>query len=259
MPTVLYSKIEGQNNPDKLLVIHGFLGMSDNWKSIAIQLAQDGFEVHSIDVRNHGRSFHSDEFNYDLLANDILYYCQTNNISKTNIIGHSMGGKIAMLFSALYPQLVNNLLIADIAPKSYPPHHQNILSGINAIDFSKITKRTEVDQILAQHINEVGTRQFLMKNLYRTTTTTFNFRFNRKVLTDNIEEIGQELNPKHHFLGNTLFLRGALSNYILDEDLINIKLQFPNASIDTVDKAGHWLHAENPTDFYIKTLEFLKK
>lgn len=255
---VLHSKIEGQGNPNTIIIIHGFLGMSDNWKSIASKLSTDQFEVHSVDVRNHGRSFHSEDFTYEIMAEDIKNYCDTHNITNTNILGHSMGGKIAMTFSTTYPEYVNNLIIADIGPKPYPPHHQNILAGINAVDFSKITSRNEVDSLLSEHIKEIGTRQFLMKNLYRETPTAFNFRFNRKVLTEKIDEIGKGLDDRVIYFGKTLFVRGALSAYILDEDFDAIKRQFPEANFATINQAGHWLHAENPTAFYDTLVHFIQ-
>ncbi|MCB9426956.1 MAG: alpha/beta fold hydrolase [Flavobacteriales bacterium] len=255
---VLHSQIEGLGNPTKIIIIHGFLGMSDNWKSIATKLALEQFEIHSVDVRNHGRSFHSEEFTYEIMAEDIKTYCDTNNITNTSILGHSMGGKIAMLFSTKYPNYLNKLIVADIGPKSYPPHHQNILEGINAIDFNRITSRNEVDAILSQHISEVGTRQFLMKNLFRETSDTFNFRFNRKILTEKIDEIGKALPDNNLFFGETLFLRGALSTYILDEDIDSITRHFPKATLKTIENAGHWLHAENPTAFYEALINFIK-
>ena len=124
---MLYSKIEGAGNTKKLVIIHGFLGMSDNWKSMAIRWAEIGFEVHSVDLRNHGRSFHSEDFSYEIMANDLKEYFDFHQLKQVAVLGHSMGGKTAMLFATLFPELVNRLLIADIAPKYYPQHHQNIL------------------------------------------------------------------------------------------------------------------------------------
>ncbi len=254
----LYSKIEGLGNPNKIVIIHGFLGMSDNWKSIAIQLVKDNYEVHSVDLRNHGRSFHSDLFNYQLMAEDIKNYCLENNLKSIDIIGHSMGGKTAMLFGCLHPHLIRKLIIADIGPKYYPPHHQSILKGIASVDFNTITDRNEVDVILAESIAEIGTRQFLLKNLYRITPNEFAFRFNRDVLIKNIHEIGKELPQDLHYTGETLFVRGALSAYVLDDDLGDIQKQFPKAQFKTITNAGHWLHAENPTDFYTTVISFLQ-
>ena len=137
---MLYSKIEGEGKP--LLILHGFLGMSDNWKTLGSQFATEGFQVHMLDLRNHGRSLQSGEFSYEIMAQDIYDYCQANNLNNIDIIGHSMGGKTAMLFAATYPEMVDKLIVADIGPKFYPQHHQSILAGLNAVDFSKKPSRS---------------------------------------------------------------------------------------------------------------------
>jgi esterase len=252
---MLYSKIEGSGKP--LLILHGFLGMSDNWKSIGTQFAIHGFEVHLLDLRNHGRSFHSTEFSYELMVQDVYDYCKANNLEKINILGHSMGGKTAMLFATTYPERVEKLIVADIGPKFYPQHHQAILGGLNAVEFSKKPSRNEVEEILSQHITDFGTRQFLMKSLYWKEPGQLAFRFNLAVFNTKIGEIGKPLPENAVFEKPTLFIRGENSNYILDEDFEAIKLHFPNSKIETIPNAGHWLHAENPTLFFEITRSFL--
>lgn len=158
---MLYSKIEGSGQP--LLILHGFLGMSDNWKSLATQFGTN-FEVHTLDLRNHGRSLQSEEFSYEIMAQDIFEYCQVNDLANINIIGHSMGGKVAMLVATRHPDLVGKLIVADIGPKFYPQHHQDILAGLNAVDFSVKPSRSDVEEIMKNFIPDFGTRQFLMKN-----------------------------------------------------------------------------------------------
>ncbi len=253
---MLYSKVEGKGKP--LLILHGFLGMSDNWKTLATQYATEGFEVHAIDLRNHGRSFHSDDFSYEIMVQDILDYCQVKNLSNIDIIGHSMGGKVAMLFATTYPEIVNKLIIADIGSKFYPQHHQEILAGLNAVDFSKKPSRTEIDEIVKQYIPDFGTRQFLLKSLYWQTPEQLAFRFNLEVFNTKIDEIGKALPENKIFSKPTLFIRGGNSDYILDEDLIDIKKHFSLAILETIPNVGHWLHAENPKMFFDLTLEFLK-
>ena len=135
---MLYSKIEGEGKP--LLILHGFLGMSDNWKTIGVQLSTEGYQVHLLDLRNHGRSFQSEEFSYALMAQDVFDYCKGHNLEKVAVIGHSMGGKTAMLFATTYPEMIDKLIVADIGPKFYPQHHQKILAGLNAVDFVKKPK-----------------------------------------------------------------------------------------------------------------------
>jgi pimeloyl-ACP methyl ester carboxylesterase len=252
---MLHSKIEGSGKP--LLILHGFLGMSDNWKTLGVQFASEGFEVHILDLRNHGRSFHSDEFSYELMVQDIVQYCKDNQLNNINIIGHSMGGKTAMMLAARYPELVDKLIVADIGPKYYAPHHQDILAGLNAVDFTLKPSRIEVEAILSKYIPDFGTRQFLLKSLYWQEPGQLAFRFNLAVFNEKITEIGVSLPAELSFKKPTLFIRGGNSDYILDADVPAIKEQFPNVRIETIPNAGHWLHAENPALFYELSLSYL--
>ena len=253
---MLFSKIEGSGKP--LLILHGFLGMSDNWKTLGIQFGAEGFQVHMVDLRNHGRSLHSEEFSYQIMVQDILEYCQAHNLEKINIIGHSMGGKVAMLLATTHPELVDKLIVADIGPKLYPQHHQDILAGLNAVDFSKKPTRNEIEEIMFSHIPDFGTRQFLMKSLHWKEPGQLAFRFNLAVFNKKMEEIGIPLLPNAIFEKPTLFIRGGNSTYILDTDFENIKQHFPNSTVKTIPNAGHWLHAENPTLFHQIASSFLK-
>jgi esterase len=253
---MLYSKIEGSGKP--LLILHGFLGMSDNWKTLGVQFASEGYEVHLLDLRNHGRSFHSDDFSYELMVQDVYDYCKANNLTKIDIIGHSMGGKVAMLLATTYPDLIRKLIVADIGPKYYAPHHQDILAGLNAVDFAQKPSRNEVDALLTTYIPDFGTRQFLLKSLYWQEPGQLAFRFNLTVFNQKVTEIGKALPENAVALMPTLFIRGGNSNYILEEDLIQIKVHFPSVSLTTIPNAGHWLHAENPALFYQYCIEFLQ-
>lgn len=254
---MLYSKIEGEGRP--FLILHGFLGMSDNWKTLGTQFSEIGYQVHMIDLRNHGRSFHSVDFNYEVMAHDIVEYCNYNQLQNIILLGHSMGGKVAMQFVAEFPELVVKLIIADIGPKYYAPHHQTILAGLNSVDFTSKPSRSEVEKQLSQYIPDFGTRQFLLKSLYWKNPEQLAFRFNLEVFNDKIQEIGKALVTNSKFDKPTLFLRGSKSNYILDEDIIGIEHYFPNSKTVTITDAGHWLHAENPTDFFSEVVAFLKK
>lgn len=253
---LLHSRIEGTGKP--LLIVHGYLGMSDNWKTLAGQYAQAGFEVHAVDMRNHGKSFHSDVFTYDAMVQDLIDYCDANNLDKVDLIGHSMGGKAAMFLAVQYPERLDRLVVADIGPKYYAPHHQDIMQALNAVDFSVKPDRAAVEETIAEYVPDFGTRQFLMKNVYRETPDQLAFRFNLPVFNKEIENIGQALTEGSHFDGSTLFLRGDKSRYIKDEDFGLIKSHFPNAEIKDIKNSGHWLHAENPKDFFEETLAFLK-
>ncbi len=252
---LLHSKIEGKGKP--LLIIHGFLGMSDNWKTLASQYAGEGYEVHVLDLRNHGKSFHSEDWGYNFMVEDVVDYCKHYNLTEIAVIGHSMGGKVAMLLATTYPDLVEKLIVADIGPKFYAPHHQTILAALNAVDFSKKLSRAEVEAIVSEYITDFGTRQFLLKNLYWVEPGQLGFRFNLKVFTENPSVIGQALPFENQFDKKTLFLRGDKSDYILDSDFETIYHHFPNAQIESVSNAGHWLHAENPKEFFEKSIHYL--
>ena len=253
---MLYSKIEGQGKP--LLILHGFMGMSDNWKTLGAQYSQEGFQVHLVDLRNHGRSFHSDIFNYEVMVQDVVDYCHENNIENSDCIGHSMGGKVAMLLATKFPNLIDKLIVADIGPKFYPQHHQTILEGLNAIDFSQKPSRSEVEETLSKSITDFGTRQSLLKNLYWIEPGQLAFRFNLPVFNAQIDQIGTALPDNAIFEKPTLFIRGGNSNYILDSDFDQIKQHFPLAVFNTISNVGHWLHAEKPQEFFERTTNFLK-
>ncbi|EGV42661.1 alpha/beta fold hydrolase [Bizionia argentinensis JUB59] len=231
--------------------------MGDNWKSLGSQFAEKGYEVHLVDQRNHGRSFHDSDFSYDVLSADLKNYCDTHNLSSVVLLGHSMGGKTAMLFAAQFPEMVSKLLIADISPRFYPIHHDAILEGLGQLDFSELKSRGAADKVMAKYVSDVGTRQFLLKNLYWKEKGQLALRMNLEVLTDRVEEVGDPLPAFAKFEGDTLFLRGDKSEYISSQDEEIINAHFPKANIVTISNAGHWLHAENPEEFYEAVMTFL--
>ncbi len=252
---LLHSKIEGTGRP--LLILHGYLGMSDNWKSLAQRFAADGFQVHALDLRNHGRSFHSDEFTFDAMVRDVLAYADAHALAQFDIIGHSMGGKLAMFLATTHPERIGKLVVADIAPRYYQPHHQDIMAGLNAVDFSQKPDRAQAEAMIEPHIPDFGTRQFIMKSLYWVEPGQLGWRFNLPVFSEKIDNIGQALPADATFNGPTLFLKGANSRYISEQDVAEIGHHFPNSQIVTIANAGHWLHAENPSDFYEACIRFL--
>lgn len=252
---ILHSQILGSGKP--FVILHGFLGMSDNWKTLGTRWADDGYEVHLLDQRNHGRSFHSDEFSYKVMAEDLKNYCQEHDLNEIILLGHSMGGKVAMQFAITYPEMVSKLIIADIGPKAYPSHHQDILKALSSLDFSKIKSRGEAEAILSEYIKDEGTRLFLLKNLYRKNKNELALRINLPILSKKIEEVGMALPENTVFKGDTIFLGGEKSGYIEPMDELLIKKHFPKAIIKTISKAGHWLHAENPDEFYDNVMIFL--
>jgi len=251
----LHAKIIGEGMP--FIILHGFLGMGDNWKTLAMRFSKLGYQIHLVDQRNHGRSFHCVAFDYELLANDLKNYCVHNSIEKCVLLGHSMGGKTAMLFTALYPDLIHKLIVVDIAPRFYPAHHDAILEGLSSLDFSIISSRKQADQKLSEYIAEVGVRQFLLKNLYWITPGQLGLRINLEALKNNVAEVGEALPTHLKIERTTLFLRGDRSEYIGLDDEKQISIQFPNAILKTIPKAGHWLHAENPEAFFDEVAQFL--
>jgi len=251
----LHSNIIGEGKP--FIILHGFLGMGDNWKTLAKQFSEANFEVHLVDQRNHGRSFHSEEFDYDVMAEDLKTYCKTNNLKEVVLLGHSMGGKTAMLFATKYPELVNNLIVADISPRYYPVHHDAILEGLSQLNFSELKTRGEADKALSNYVHEVGTRMFLLKNLYWIEKGQLGLRINLDVLKANVSEVGEALPIHATFQKDTLFLRGDRSEYIGEADETIIHRHFPNSKIITISNAGHWLHAENPKEFYKAVMNFV--
>ena len=252
---LLHSNIIGEGKP--FIILHGFLGMGDNWKTLGKLFSKEGYQVHLVDQRNHGKSFHHNTFNYGIMVEDLKEYCDHYDLNDFVLLGHSMGGKTAMNFSTTYPEMVAKLIVADIGPKSYPLHHQDILKALLALDLSIVKTRKEADEVLSGYIQNMGIRQFLAKNLYWKNPGELALRINLPVLVENIEEVGKSLEEKEIYNGDTLFLAGANSHYIEAVDEYIIKSHFPKSSIKSISNAGHWLHAENPKDFYSEVLNFI--
>lgn len=256
MADILYSKIEGEGGIP-MLVLHGYFGMSDNWNTFGRQMVEQGYEMHLIDLRNHGRSFHSDDWSYDFMVEDIVRYMDHYAMCDAVVLGHSMGGKVAMHLAAKHPSRVEKLIVADISPRTYAPHHQDILEALNAVDFSLKPSRKEVDEIVSARIKDFGTKQFLLKSLYWKEPDQLAFRFNLAVFNKDENAIGEGIDEASLFDKPTLFIRGGASKYIQENDEVLIQKHFPQAVIKTIPNAGHWLHAENPQLFFEIVAEFL--
>lgn len=251
----LHAVILGKGKP--FLILHGFLGMSDNWKTLGNLFSEAGYQVHLLDQRNHGRSPHTSEMNYDLLAKDIADYCSRHHLENIILLGHSMGGKVAMQVAGEHEDLVEKLIVVDISPRYYPVHHQQILDGLTALDKETITSRGEAEEFLSRFVEDQGTRLFLLKNLYWETKEKLSLRLNLKVLKENIEEVGRALPSGIRYDKPSLFLKGGRSQYIKKEDEDLIHLHFPQASIVSIAGAGHWVHAEKMDEFYDEVRQFL--
>ncbi len=251
----LFFRESGQGKP--LVILHGLFGSSDNWFTLAKTFSQQ-YQVFLVDQRNHGQSPHTEEFNYRLLAEDIEDFLLSNTIADPIVIGHSMGGKAAMNLAVKSPDSISKLVVVDIVPKTYPVHHDHILDGLEAIDLNKLTSRAEADQILSKFIPEPDVRQFLLKNLSRTTNGGFEWKINLKAIDNHIEEIGEGMQYPGKFEKSTLFIKGAKSNYYSTGDEELIKSIFPKTTFSTLD-TGHWVQAEKPVEFANTVLEFLSK
>lgn len=242
---------------DPIIILHGLFGMLDNWQTIGKQLAQD-YRVILVDQRNHGKSFHSDEFSYDLLADDLKALMTELELSSAHIIGHSMGGKTAMSFAAKYPDMIDSLIVVDIAPKEYEGGHEELFEAILAIDVEAISSRKEVDEQLKLSIPDMGVRLFLMKNLTRKPETGYQWKANFTVLNDEYAQL-MDFNIAGVHVVPSLFIRGQKSNYILEEDEELIYDLFPLAVIEDIEDAGHWIHAEQPQLFLDLVTDYFKR
>jgi len=239
----LYFKKLGTGEP--IIILHGLFGMLDNWQSIANELANN-FEVWLVDARNHGHSPHSSEFSYDAMAEDLHQFIQDHSILQPIIIGHSMGGKTAMRHAQLYAPEIQKLMVVDMGIKQYPVHHHQIIAALQAVELENIQSRKEAEESMLPYISEMGIRQFLLKSLHRNSDGTFNWRFNLPVIAKEITNVSVAL-PDKIVEVPTLFIRGELSNYIMEQDFADIQKMFPNSEIKSISNAGHWVHAEAPT------------
>lgn len=267
----LFFRQEGDGFP--LVIVHGLYGSSDNWLTVAKKLSGD-YKVYLIDQRNHGRSPNAEEHSYGAMAADLAEFFDDQHIESAILIGHSMGGKTAMHFAADYPERVGKLIVVDIAPKDYfllndesqYYLHNNILRTMMEIDFSKIETRKQVEDFLLERIDSAQIVQFLLKNVHRSKEShQFEWRLNVPVLYDTLDEIIKGVNA-HWFDDRlpilnypVLFIKGALSNYILPEDIPSIRRIYPEAEIAEIPAAGHWLHAEQPQMFMETLINFLNK
>ena len=245
-------------NGQPLIILHGLFGQSDNWNTLAKRFAEKGFHVFTIDQRNHGLSPHSNEWTYEAMASDLNEFIETHDLLHPILLGHSMGGKTVMFFEMMYPNITKKSIVVDIAPKAYKPHHDAVLKGLNAVDFTEINTRKDAEAILNEHISDIGTRQFLLKNIYwrEDETKQMAWRFNLTTITENYNNVGVAV-LEGKSTANILFIRGQKSDYVLDADFNLIQKQFINSQLKTIDNSGHWVHAEQPDAFYNCVIQFI--
>jgi len=249
----LHYKKFGNGQP--LLILHGLFGCLDNWQTLGKKFSEN-FTVYLIDQRNHGHSPHDQHISYELMAEDLYELIQNEDLDTICLLGHSMGGKTAMRFTQKHPSCISKLIVADIGRKKYPMHHDRIIKGLKAIDFKNVKSRSDASYILSKYVTEESLLQFLLKNLYWKRKGQLAWRMNLPILIENMDEILSEI-PKEISLTNTLFLKGEKSNYIEENDFNDLMYYFPNCEIETIYNSGHWLHVENPLDFYELVMDFI--
>jgi pimeloyl-ACP methyl ester carboxylesterase len=240
-----------------IIILHGLFGSLDNWQSLGKKFGEN-YSTYILDQRNHGKSTHTDVHSYQEMANDLNEFMDDIDIEQAFIIGHSMGGKTAMQFAIEYPNRVRKMIIVDIAPKYYAPHHQDIIGALESIDFNIENDRKLVQEKISLTIENPGIVQFLMKGLTWVKPEQLGWKFNLAVLSKQIENIGEKLTGHAYFTNPTLFIRGERSDYITEDDIDLIEEAFPMAQYATIQNAGHWLHAENPNQFFKEVISFLK-
>jgi esterase len=253
---ILNYKQYGTDGPS-VVIVHGLFGMLDNWHNIAKKLSEH-FSVISIDVRNHGGSPHHESMTYDDICHDIKSTLESLNINLAHFIGHSMGGKAVMKLADLYPELINKLCVVDIAPKKYKPGHELIFKSMFALPVQSLSSRTEAENLLAETITDQGIRLFILKNLDRLKGGGYQWKLGLQNIYNNYETIIDGVKLSWPFSNPALFVTGDRSKYVLADDQLDILSMFPNTSFTEISNAGHWVHAENPNDFYNTIFNFLR-
>jgi len=254
----LFYRKFGEKGDIPIIILHGIFGTSDNWFTYARRLSMEGFEVFTVDQRNHGQSPHSDTFNYLALTDDLFDFIDEHEIEDPILLGHSMGGKVAMRFALENPQLISKLIVVDISLKAYGPReqHKSIIQAMKSVDLSKVKSRKEVEDQINAIVPEEKIRQFVLKNLHRREKEEFEWRINIEGIEDNLDQLFDGIETIEKFEKPTLFVKGGASDYILLEDYDQIRYNFPNAEIITIADASHWVHVEAPERFYQLTMGF---
>ncbi len=252
----LFFRHMGKGKP--VVILHGLLGLSDNWVTFGRQLASD-FEVFVPDLRNHGQSPHDPVFNFHVLVEDLHELIEDQGLKKVNLIGHSLGGKTAMFFALEYPDLLDKLVVVDIGLRKYSPNleHQMLIDAMMEVDFSSARSRSDVDRQLEQNVHGLKLRQFLLKNIYWKDKETLGWRVNLPVLKESLPLMLEGIGSDKKFLNPVLLVRGGLSKYVTEADLPAMVKQFPRTSVQTLANASHWVHADVPGEFYSLVHEFL--
>jgi pimeloyl-ACP methyl ester carboxylesterase len=245
----------GQGKP--LIILHGLFGQSDNWNTLAKNFADKGFRVFTLDQRNHGLSPHDTDWTYDAMAADLREFITDHELTDPVILGHSMGAKTVMYFEKNYPGIASAIIIADMAARAYPPHHDKVLQALHAVDFNVLKTRKEAEAVMNNYISDFGTKQFLLKNIYwkDSAAAEMAWRFNLKVISEHYTNVTVAV-PFYTSAVSTLIVRGDRSDYVLQSDLDDFRERYPNSKVVTIAGAGHWVHAEKPQEFFNAVMEF---
>jgi pimeloyl-ACP methyl ester carboxylesterase len=254
----LFYRQYGEGQP--VIILHGIFGISDNWVTIGRRIAEK-FDVYIPDQRNHGQSPHSSTFNYLVLVDDLAEFIEDHQLVNPILIGHSMGGKVAMNFTLEYPHRVDKLIVVDMSVRAYPARkqHMDIMSAMLSVDFDEVDSREEVEKIIQEKTNSPRISQFVLKNLYRIGRKRLAWRLNIEDIYNNVENVFEGIDSSYTFDHPSLFIKGGSSDYILDEDYELIRKNFPNAQFRTIENASHWVHADKPDELCMIFSEFLQK
>ena len=241
-----------------LVMLHGLFGSSDNWLGVAPALAEN-FHVFALDLRNHGRSTHDAEMNYLLMARDVEAFLDARGMTTVFLLGHSMGGKVAMQLALTRPEKIQKLVVVDMAPRVYKPVHEPIFSALLALDLKSFHSLKQIEDALAPAIPGLGLRRFLLKNVRRTPDGSFSWKINLRGIAENYPHISAAVTALRSFDKPALFLRGGKSHHVAPADAPHIHELFPRAEIQTLEEAGHWVHADAPGEFVRHVTEFLQR
>lgn len=253
----LNHRIYGTGQP--VVIFHGLFGMLDNWQTIGKMIADAGYMAILADLRDHGRSPHTDAFDYHLLADDIFHFLDENWIYQSVIIGHSMGGKATMQFAFEHENMVSKLIVVDIAPKQYESGHNEVIDALLSVDLNTLRNRHEAQATLEASLHEPGVVQFLLKNLTRTKEGHYAWKMNLPLLIRSYNNILDEVGKSQATDVPTLFIRGELSDYIDDSDTVKIGEKFSDWRLETISGAGHWVHADKPNELFEKIIHFIRQ
>lgn len=253
----LFYRKYGSGEP--VIILHGIFGMSDNWVTFGKQLAKE-YEVYILDLRNHGRSPHSSEFDYNLMLNDLKGFIQEQNLNNLILIGHSMGGKVAMHLALHYQELVKKLIVLDVSASAYntTPEIEEIIIAINTIEVQKANDRPEIKRQLSEIVHDHRIIEFMMKNIVRRENNVLDWKFNAQAISDNLNKILKGIETEIEFSKPTLFISGEKSNYISQEDFYMIFDNFPEAQVEIIMNAGHWLHVDAPEELLNMVMDFAR-